>query len=62
VRAEEVVQAARELGLNPNLCVDAAYPRSPWLKVGAVIVEKRGSKSRVLVDVARVIHGKRRLK
>jgi signal recognition particle subunit SEC65 len=62
VKAEEIVHAARELGLNPNLRAEAAHPRRPRLKLGAVIVDKKGSKSQVLEDVARMIHDKPRKK
>lgn len=62
VSADEIVHAAKELGLNPNLRVEAAHPRRPLLKVGSVIVDKKGSKSQILGDIARMIHDSPRKK
>jgi len=62
VKADEVFHAAQELGLNPSLRAEAAHPRRPRLKVGAVIVDKKGSKSQILDDIARLIHDKPRKK
>ncbi|KON30468.1 hypothetical protein AC482_03840 [miscellaneous Crenarchaeota group-15 archaeon DG-45] len=59
VKAEEVLQAAQDLGLNPALQGDAAHPSRPWLRGGAVQVEKSGSKTRVVRDLARRIRGNR---
>ena len=62
VKAEEVFQAALELGLNPDLRVGATHPRCPWVREGAVLVDKRESKTRVVMDLARKIREKRRFK
>jgi len=60
VKAEEVYQAALELGYNPDLQVGAAHPKQPWLRKGAVLVDKKGSKTRILLDLARKIRENRR--
>jgi len=62
VMAEEVYQAALELGLNPDLQVDAANPKHPWLRKGMVLVDKKGPKTRVVLDLARKMSENRREK
>ncbi|MCW3991200.1 MAG: signal recognition particle protein Srp19 [Candidatus Bathyarchaeota archaeon] len=59
VKAEEIFKAAYDLGLNPVLLAGAAHPKHPWLKRGAVSVEKLGYKTRVVKDLARRIRGNR---
>ncbi|RLI17772.1 signal recognition particle protein Srp19 [Candidatus Bathyarchaeota archaeon] len=60
VRAEEVYQAASQLGLNPELQADAAYPRTPWRRTGLVLIDKEGSKTRLLRELAEAIRRMRR--
>ncbi len=62
VKAEEVFQAALELGLNPHLQAAAVHPKHPWLRGGAVLVDKPGPKTHVLKDVAQGIQKKRHSK
>jgi len=62
VKAEEVYEAALELGLSPDLKVGAAHPRHPWLRKGAVFVDKRDSKTSVVMDLARKIRERRQAK
>jgi len=50
--AEDVEKAARRLGLNPVLEAAAKYSKQPWRPVGVVIVDKRGSKTRIIRDIA----------
>ena len=57
-RTDEIVEAARELGLNPEI-IDAAYPRRWWSVREAVIVDKKGSKKKILEEIARIIREKR---
>lgn len=59
VKAEEIFQAALELGLNPIPREGAAHPRRPWLRRGAVLVDGYGPKVRVLRDLARKIRARR---
>lgn len=59
VKVEEIFQAAVDLALNPELLTGAAHPRRPWRREGAVLVDKRGPKTRVMRDLARRIREKR---
>ena len=59
VKAEEVLQAALDLGLNPVLRTGGAYPKHPWRKSGAVLIDKHESKTDILNDLVRRIGEKR---
>jgi len=49
---ENIAKAAKSLGLNPVLEKDCAYPSKHWKKDGRVIIDKKGSKSKLLVQIA----------
>jgi signal recognition particle subunit SRP19 len=51
-KAEDVEEAARRLGLNPILEAAAKYSKQPWRPVGVVLVDKKGSKIRIIKDIA----------
>ncbi|MCK4938383.1 MAG: signal recognition particle protein Srp19 [Methanosarcinales archaeon] len=52
---KEINSAAEELGLNPVLEKDKAYPKSWWDVSGRVLVDKKGLKSGIARDIARKI-------
>jgi signal recognition particle subunit SRP19 len=47
-----IENAARKLGLDPQLEEGAVHPSIPYEKVGRVLVAKKGSKEQVLRQVA----------
>jgi len=51
-KAEDIEKAARRLGLNPILESAATYSKQPWRPIGVVLVDKRGSKTRIINDIA----------
>ena len=54
------MQAAKELGLNPTVEKDKAYPKSWWGVSGRVLVDKSGGKSGIVREIAREIRGSRK--
>ena len=40
------------LGLNPILEPTAKYSKQPWRPVGVVLVDKRGSKTKIIKEIA----------
>ncbi|MEM2867892.1 MAG: signal recognition particle subunit SRP19/SEC65 family protein [Candidatus Bathyarchaeia archaeon] len=43
----------RNLGLNYEICLEASYPRLPWIKIGFIAVSKSGKrKSQILREIA----------
>ncbi|MCD4815474.1 MAG: signal recognition particle protein Srp19 [Methanosarcinales archaeon] len=57
---KEIVQAAKDLGLNPKVERDKAYPKSWWKVSGRVLVDKKGVKSGIVREIAMRIGGKRK--
>jgi signal recognition particle subunit SRP19 len=58
VNADEVLRAAVELGLNPEMRADAVYPRNNAHR-GAILVDRGKPKTKILVDLARKMREKR---
>ncbi|MBN1245668.1 hypothetical protein JXA31_08750 [Candidatus Bathyarchaeota archaeon] len=48
----EVTVAVERLGLKHELASDAGYPKTPWIKTGMILVEKKGSKEQVIRKIA----------
>ena len=49
---EDISKAAKSLGLHPVLEKNAMHPSQHWKKEGRVLVDKKGSKSKLLVQIA----------
>jgi signal recognition particle subunit SRP19 len=50
--SEDIAKAAKSLGLNPLLEKNAAFSSTPWKKEGRVIVDKKGPKTKLLIQIA----------
>lgn len=50
--SEHIAKAATSLGLHPALEKNAAHPSTPWKKEGRVIVDKKTSKTKLLVQLS----------
>jgi signal recognition particle subunit SRP19 len=48
----EVTMAVEKLGLKHEVAAEAGYTKTPWLKTGKILVEKRGSKEQVIRKIA----------
>jgi signal recognition particle subunit SRP19 len=49
----EMKDAADKLHLSCELVTDVAYPRTPWLKSGMILVEKKQSKEKTMEEIAK---------
>jgi signal recognition particle subunit SRP19 len=49
---ENIAKAAKSLGLNPVLEKNCSYPSKHWKKEGRVIIDKKGKKAKLLVQMA----------
>lgn len=49
----ELKEAAEKLSLAFELVAGAGYPKTPWLKTGMLLVEKKGSKNQTLETIAK---------
>lgn len=52
-KTSEVKDAVDKLRLKCELVGDVAYPRTPWLKTGMILVEKKQSKEKTLIEIAK---------
>lgn len=48
----EIKEAIEELGLKCELTLDAGYPKTPWLKIGMLLVAKEKSKNKMMRKIA----------
>ena len=62
VKVEEIFEVAKELDLEPVLHANTAHPRQPWVKRGAVLIDKKEPKTLIVKDMARRIRKSRSLK
>ncbi len=58
---EEIEEAAKVLGMSPEVVKDASYPRSWWERGDLVLVDKRKPKTDALKEIAQRIREARRL-
>lgn len=49
----DVAMAVSQAGLKHELVAEAAYPKTPWLKTGLIMVEKKGSKEQIIRKIAK---------
>jgi signal recognition particle subunit SRP19 len=49
---ETIAKAAKSLGLNPVLEKNAAHSSTPWKKEGRLLIEKKGPKTKVLLQLS----------
>jgi len=49
----ELQEAARRLGLKPELKAEAGYPKAPWSKTGMVMVQKKAPKEQIIKKLAK---------
>ena len=49
----EIQEAAQKLGLNFEVVPDKGYSKTPWVKMGMLLVEKEGSKEQVITRIAK---------
>lgn len=48
---ENIIKSAKSLGLNPVLEKDSAHPSKHWKQDGRILVDKKGPKSKLLVQI-----------
>jgi len=52
---DDIAKAAKSLGLNPVIEKDSTHPSHPWRKEGRILVDKKGSKSKILVNISKFL-------
>ena len=51
-KLEDISKAAKSLNLNPVLEKEIAHPSRNWKKEGRILVDKKDSKSKLLLQIA----------
>jgi len=51
----EIKEAVERLHLSYELVADMAYPKTPWLKTGVILVKKKDTKSEIIMSIARQV-------
>ncbi len=49
---ENIAKAAKSLGLTPLFEKEAVHPSTPWKKEGRILVEKKGPKTKLLLQIS----------
>jgi signal recognition particle subunit SRP19 len=49
----EITEAAVKLGLKHEVAAEAGFPKTPWVKTGMIMVEKKGTKEQVIKKIAK---------
>lgn len=52
-KLEEIQNAAKGIGLQPEVVFDVKYPKSPWQKTGYVLIPKKGLKTKIMHKIAK---------
>ncbi len=49
----EIQEAVNRLGLENETNFDAHFPRTPWVKSGMLLVEKKEAKEKIIIKIAK---------
>jgi signal recognition particle subunit SRP19 len=49
----EITEAVVKLGLEHEVAAQAGFPKTPWVKTGMIMVEKKGTKEQVIKKIAK---------
>ena len=49
---ENIAKAAQSLKLNPIIEKDSIHSSTPWKKEGRILIEKKGPKAQLLIQIA----------
>jgi len=52
-KISEIEEALEKLGLEYELVSEAGYPKTPWLKVGMILVKKNEPKDQTIQKIAK---------
>jgi signal recognition particle subunit SRP19 len=52
-KIQEIKEAAEKLGLKHEIAAETGYPKTPWVKTGMIMVEKKGSKEQIIKKIAK---------
>ncbi len=56
-KLDDLEKVSNKLGLNPIIQPDKRYSRKPWKRSGVVLVDKKGSKTEIIKNIAKSLRG-----
>lgn len=56
-KLDDLEKVSHKLGLNPIIQPDKRYSRKPWKRSGVVLVDKKGSKTEIIKNIAKSLRG-----
>jgi signal recognition particle subunit SRP19 len=52
---DNILKAAKSLGLNPILEKEVFHPSRPWRQEGRILIDQKDSKNKLLIQIAKVL-------
>ena len=52
-KIEDIIKAANETGLNPELNKNASHPKKPWVKSGSILIDSKMPKNQAIKMIAK---------
>ncbi len=56
-KLDDLEKVLNKLGLNPIIQPEKRYSRQPWKRSGVVLVDKKGSKTEIIKNIAKSLRG-----
>ncbi len=56
-KLDDLETVSNKLGLNPIIQPEKRYSRKPWKRSGVVLVDKKGSKTEIIKNIAKSLRG-----
>jgi signal recognition particle subunit SRP19 len=56
-KLDDLEKVSNKLGLNPIIQPEKRYSRKPWKRSGVVLVDKKGSKTEIIKNIAKSLRG-----
>ncbi len=56
-KLDDLEKVSHKLGLNPIIQPEKRYSRKPWKRSGVVLVDKKGSKTEIIKNIAKSLRG-----
>jgi len=56
-KLDDLEKVSHKLGLNPIIQPEKRYSRQPWKRSGVVLVDKKGSKTELIKNIAKSLRG-----
>lgn len=52
---DDILKAAKSLGLNPIIEKETLHPSRPWRQEGRILIDQKDSKNKLLTQIAKIL-------